>query len=150
MLTEKEERFLRRTRKGQKYFLALAVVALGAGALYMNWAFKQMGSDEPCVQERWFDPAGRVACSFSARFRTAYTNVRPQTPLEKSLLEALKGSRKIADAFEVLVFRLLLAGPVLMFGEHMLMSAVAPRPYLKIIDKLQGALPAHLRRSVIE
>jgi hypothetical protein len=149
MLTEKEERFLRRARTGRKYFLGLAVFALGVGALYLGWAFRQMGSDQPCAPERWFDPAARLACTFSASSQKMYAELKPQTALEKSCLEALRISSKRADGFFVLFVRILFAWPVFMFGEQMLTSALAPRPYLRIIDKLQATLPSHLRRSEV-
>lgn len=149
MLTEKEARFLRRARKGQKYFFALALVALGVSALYASWALRQMWSDQPCVPERWFDPPARLTCSFDALSKKTHAELKPQTALEKSCLEALKTTRRGVDGFLVLFFRLLFAVPVFMFWEHMLQSALAPRPYLLIIDKLQAALPPHLRRGAV-
>ena len=126
------------------------MVALGVSALYIGWAFRQVGSNQPCVPARWFDPPARLACSFDVLGKRMYTDLKPHTALENSCLEALKSSSRRANAFLVLFFCLLFASPVLTFGEHMLQAALAPRPYLRIIDKLQAGLPPHLRRSVIE
>jgi hypothetical protein len=107
---------------------------LGAG--YMLWAVDRLHSTPSETEPLAFD---RPVASFAQRIVAAQdrlSRVQPATPLERSLLEALRTRTDLTGRLLLLVLRLLIGSSVATAGLALLATTLAQRPLLGIFRRL--------------
>jgi hypothetical protein len=138
MLSEAEERFLRRARARQRYLLIIGAVLAVAGGLYMAWGVRQLQVQTPLDEPAFDRPISRLALLVLPRLRQL-DQIRPATRLEAALLAEVKEQTGIIGRLVVVVLRLLIGSFVCTAGLVIVTVGLSERPLLRIIARLHGA-----------
>jgi hypothetical protein len=138
MLHERDARTLARLRARQRPMLLAGALLFLLGAGYMLWSVDRLHSTPAAAELDAFDRpiAGLARLAGAAQDRL--TRVHPTTPLETSLLEALRARTDLTGRLLLLVLRLQVGSIVATAGLALLATTFAQRPLLGIFRRLMS------------
>jgi hypothetical protein len=138
MLHDRDARTLARLRARQRPMLLAGALLFLLGAGYMLWSVDRLHSTPAAAERDAFDRpiAGLARLVGAAQDRL--TRVQPATPLETSLLEALRERTDLTGRLLLLVLRLQIGSILATAGLALLATTFAQRPLLGIFRRLSS------------
>lgn len=138
MLSAADARRLERIRAGQAWMLTVGLALFLLGGFYALWATERFRSTEAADEKAAFDrPIARLARLVEPE-QERLRRLRPRTPLEEALVRELEVQTDLTARSLLLVLRALLGSALAMAGVLLLAGALAQRPLLDLIVKLQA------------